>query len=343
MEELAENIDPFDRDAALACVRQWVHVAVPYHRLMTEFWDLVADRNLNLELGMDHVSLERYDFAHFEKTAGSLAGRGVAVTFHAPFIDLAPGALEPSVLKATRRRLAQVIPLAEIFDPLTVVCHAGWDRRVYGFAPKWWMNAAVDTFLEFADELAEKSRARLVLENVFEEGPEMLEKLLDRLEGRAGFCLDPGHVLAFSRTPLSRWLEALGPCVEEIHVHDNNGKDDDHLGAGRGKVEFPLLLDYVAAMEKPPVVTIEAHSPEGVGETLEYLAGKLTRPPYLHDVRKEGVLREKTFTVQNISCRHCVAAIKNELSEQKGVIKVTGDPAKKQVTVQWDEPATEES
>ena len=50
---------------------------------------------------------------------------------------------------------------------------------------------------------------------------------------------------------------------------------------------------------------------------------------------------QKTFTVPNISCHHCVAAIKNELATIKGVTKVEGDPPKKQVTVSWDAPADE--
>ncbi len=53
-------------------------------------------------------------------------------------------------------------------------------------------------------------------------------------------------------------------------------------------------------------------------------------------------MSEKTFNVPNISCHHCVAAIKTEVSGIKGVRNVSGDPAKKQVTIQWDAPATEE-
>ena len=46
------------------------------------------------------------------------------------------------------------------------------------------------------------------------------------------------------------------------------------------------------------------------------------------------------FSVPNISCGHCVMAIQNELGEMDGVSKVEGDPEKKEVTVDWDTPAT---
>ena len=47
-----------------------------------------------------------------------------------------------------------------------------------------------------------------------------------------------------------------------------------------------------------------------------------------------------TFTIPNISCGHCVAAVKDELSELPGVQAVDGDPATKAVTVEYEAPAT---
>jgi copper chaperone len=46
----------------------------------------------------------------------------------------------------------------------------------------------------------------------------------------------------------------------------------------------------------------------------------------------------KTFTVPNISCSHCVMTIKRELGELEGVTQVDADPATRRVTVQWNEP-----
>ena len=46
------------------------------------------------------------------------------------------------------------------------------------------------------------------------------------------------------------------------------------------------------------------------------------------------------FTIPNISCGHCGMAIKNELIEIQGVITVEGNPAEKQITVEWNAPLT---
>ena len=51
-------------------------------------------------------------------------------------------------------------------------------------------------------------------------------------------------------------------------------------------------------------------------------------------------MESKTFSIPNISCGHCVNSIKNELSELDGVKTVEGSPENKQVTVEWESPAT---
>ena len=54
-------------------------------------------------------------------------------------------------------------------------------------------------------------------------------------------------------------------------------------------------------------------------------------------------MEKKTFSIPNISCGHCVNAIKTELSELEGVSKVIGDIEGKSVEVEWDSPASEDS
>ena len=51
-------------------------------------------------------------------------------------------------------------------------------------------------------------------------------------------------------------------------------------------------------------------------------------------------MSSKTFEVPNISCGHCVMTIKNEVSDLTGVQRVEADKDTRQVTVEWDNPAT---
>ena len=51
-------------------------------------------------------------------------------------------------------------------------------------------------------------------------------------------------------------------------------------------------------------------------------------------------MEKATFNIPNISCGHCVMAVKNELSELAGVVNVVGDPQTKNVIVEYEQPAT---
>ena len=51
-------------------------------------------------------------------------------------------------------------------------------------------------------------------------------------------------------------------------------------------------------------------------------------------------MENRTFHIPNISCGHCVNTIKNELEELDGILKVSGDPGKKEINVEWVNPAT---
>ena len=51
-------------------------------------------------------------------------------------------------------------------------------------------------------------------------------------------------------------------------------------------------------------------------------------------------MSSKTFTVPNISCGHCTHTIKMELGELPGVKSVEAEVASRQVTVEWEAPAT---
>lgn len=51
-------------------------------------------------------------------------------------------------------------------------------------------------------------------------------------------------------------------------------------------------------------------------------------------------MEKQALSIPNISCGHCVNSIKTELEELAGVTAVSGDPAAKTVTVEFDAPAT---
>ena len=59
-------------------------------------------------------------------------------------------------------------------------------------------------------------------------------------------------------------------------------------------------------------------------------------------VKENDRMEKKTFSIPNISCGHCVMAIKNELSELDGINLVAGNPEAKSIDVEWEAPITED-
>ncbi len=54
-------------------------------------------------------------------------------------------------------------------------------------------------------------------------------------------------------------------------------------------------------------------------------------------------MEKNTLKIPNISCGHCVNAIKNELIEINGIKSVEGNPGDKSITIEWETPATLET
>jgi copper chaperone CopZ len=49
-----------------------------------------------------------------------------------------------------------------------------------------------------------------------------------------------------------------------------------------------------------------------------------------------------TYKIPNISCGHCVHTIQSEVSDLQGVMNVVADLGKKEATISFEPPATEE-
>jgi sugar phosphate isomerase/epimerase len=253
-------------------LRRLVQVCVPFTMLRESFLDHFIRHGLNPEIGIDAEAIERYASRDFEEVADTLHRQGLAVTLHAPFVDLSAGSTDPAIRAVTRRRFDELMALVPLFRPRTVVAHAGYDWQRYEYFRSIWLDHSIRFWSEVAQRL-NRSGSRLVLENVYEHRPDEILELFERLRTHGvGLCLDCGHLTAFGRAPLEEWLDVLGPFIGQLHLHDNSGKKDDHLAMGRGLIDFRPLFAYLQAHgRQPPVVTMEVHRPDDIWASLEYL------------------------------------------------------------------------
>ncbi|MEJ2191820.1 MAG: sugar phosphate isomerase/epimerase [Nitrospirota bacterium] len=236
-------------------------VNLPYDRRV-EHEAFIRRHRLNLELLLSGKDL---DEVSPDEVAAFLEGLGYGptVTIHAPFMDLSPGAVDPRVREVTMLRYAQVFALAERIHPRAVVMHSGYERWKYGHDVDLWLRGSMRTWPEVI-ERARRAGTRVAIENIFEDEPSSLARLLGELgcEDVLGVCFDTGHFNLFSRLPLARWLDALGPRIIELHLHDNRGDTDQHLVPGEGTFDFPEL--FRALRGKEVIHTLEVHTAEDV-------------------------------------------------------------------------------
>jgi sugar phosphate isomerase/epimerase len=250
-----------------------VQVNVPYQQLVDKYLELFVHYSINPEIGFDAATLERLDPETMEGVARLFTERGRTITFHGPFMDLAPGAVDEHIREVSAGRLQRTMDLVPLFRPSSAVFHAGYDDRKYHASRKEWLARSLATWEPLIGR-AEELGVAIHLENVYEQTPEMILTLLEAISSDSvGFCFDVGHMNAFAEVPLLEWLDALGPYLREIHLHDNDGQGDTHAPIGSGNFPFDQLFRYLRDQGMNPLLTLEPHEEPSLWKSLENLEG----------------------------------------------------------------------
>ena len=239
--------------------------------ILYEKLDLLCAMKLMPEIYFDANILDTYKDADYRTVADRLEKSGLACTFHAPFEDLRPASFDSKIRKVSMDRLLSACRIAEIFHPLTIVCHPEFMKWIYFEKEEAWLKLSIESWGEVC-ETAKQYGARVLLENVFDETPEMLLRLVEGIgPENTGICLDIGHLTIFTKCPLSEWLETLGPYIKELHLHDNHGVFDEHLVIGRGSIDFDPLFQYIKDHGAKPIYTLEQHREEDIEPNIRAL------------------------------------------------------------------------
>ena len=251
---------------------QKTYVNIPFRWMWDGYLERFLANELNPEIGIDAAALDRYPISDFQHIADQIHSKGLSTTLHAPFFDLSAGSLDPEIRGVTRRRFNELLRLVPIFKPKSVVCHAGYDWKRYGYGRNEWVAHSLEMWSWLADQLRSND-SLLMLENVYEREPEEILILFENLvDYRVGFCLDIGHQSAFSQTPWNGWLEQLAPYLGQLHLHDNHGLRDDHIALGQGSIDFKSFFAILHALRQtPPIVTLEPHTEAALWPSLQYL------------------------------------------------------------------------
>ncbi len=238
-----------------------VFVHLPFH-VFQKYSERLRNSGYGPEIYFNSKTIYSED-KEIEWISDFLKENSIPCTMHAPYLDLSPGAIEESVRNITLQRFKRSVRVANILRATTIVFHPNWDHWRYEDDANLWLENAKETFTETIDEL--HPDIFLLFENVYDQSPEMLLKLRNKINSRrVGFCFDTGHFLNFSKISLKEWLDIIKHDLIEIHLHDNMGDRDEHLAIGDGRFPFFELFSYLKENNLSPILTIEAHSLENL-------------------------------------------------------------------------------
>ncbi len=161
-------------------------------------------------------------------------------SFHMPFNELSPAAIDPLVRDLTRRRYEQALSLATTWGIKRLIVHTGFIPIIY--YPQWYLNQATAFWRDF---LADKPADILIcMENVMEDAPDMICELVERVaDPRLRICLDVGHAnTRVSNVPWREWIDATQPYLAHLHIHNNDGDNDLHDSLDAGVLPMRELL-----------------------------------------------------------------------------------------------------
>jgi sugar phosphate isomerase/epimerase len=151
---------------------------------------------------------------------------------HAPTTDLNIGSIREPIRLASIELVRKAASICTRIDAQILVVHPGYFSYSYDISAA---NAALKrSILEFAD-ITQDTGVKICVENM----PDW-ECFLFRypdldLDGN-GLTLDVGH--ANTTETLNEFMEYN---ISHLHLHDNNGKKDEHTWIGNGNIDFNNL------------------------------------------------------------------------------------------------------
>ena len=237
-----------------------------------EHVELFLARGLNPELGLDAQVLDCCSPAWHREQARVFHEAGLTCAVHLPFFDIHPGSLDRLARHVCVERLLQAVDVAQTYAPAHYFAHLDYRHGTYGRHQDAWRSRVVETWNRILDHTGD---VPLFLENVYEDTPRHHVEVLRALGGRARMCLDVGHWHSFARGyergDLGLWLDTLGGLISHLHLHDNDGSADQHLGLGQGNIPWDLLWAWLKSSDTPITATFEPHTETDFRTILSYL------------------------------------------------------------------------
>lgn len=239
------------------------------------YFEYLLQKRLKPELGLEHGGGDFSRKQHLE-TALRLKEAGLTAAVHLLYsglTELGGGVARRQAVDA----LLRAVEIANIYEPDHLIGHPEFrpgsasssDSQHPHQPSSVWLARSLAAW----EEVLGATSARLYLENTRDQTPEALLALVNLLPDRAALCFDIGHwfVAAADFQTLLQWLEQIVDRLGHLHLHDNCGRFDQHLGLGQGLIDFQIVLKFLAERNLSPTFTLEAHDLQALEQSLAWL------------------------------------------------------------------------
>lgn len=187
----------------------------------------------------------------------ALSDAGIEASVHGPFDGLNLGSRDSHIRRYTLEALSASMEFARAVHSPHVVFHTGYLPQYPAKGRERWL----DVFSRGLDELLDRASdldVRLAMENTYETDLELFETIFERFSTPAlGMCLDIGHAACFGRVHPGAWAQRFADRICHVHISDNDGREDLHLGLGKGNVDFQAALEPLVRMGSSTAITLE--------------------------------------------------------------------------------------
>jgi sugar phosphate isomerase/epimerase len=197
--------------------------------------------------------------------------RGIQYTVHAPFADINIASPSKPVLTASVRRLKESMVYASALNAKLWVFHPGNRTGISMFYPgeDWKQNCKTISTLH---KTSEEYGLNIAVENLPEKYGFLMKQPKDFQKfyketglNDVGIVLDVGH--ANLEGQIEEFLRKLPDKIVHIHVSDNMGEHDQHLGIGYGKINWQRFAETLREIAYDKTIIIE--SVQNVNESLQ--------------------------------------------------------------------------
>jgi len=197
---------------------------------------------------------------------------GLKVTLHATFYDINLASMNPFLQEANLKCNLEYLRLAKNVGAEILVVHGGMIHKDAAGIQKLTQIARENLVhnLKKLGDAASRKGIRIGLENsppnknvlLVPDWNEQISILREVDHPAVGAVFDMAHAHLHDLN-LAEYFEHIEPYLIEIHIHNNNGREDLHLGINRGEIDYGLFFSEYTS-EVPIIMEIR-----NISEALE--------------------------------------------------------------------------